>query len=62
VSHMISVWPDGSGFWTRIVDTRTGVVIRTTWGPGTERAAIRDARRYVESLEFVETMARTESA
>lgn len=57
MNHMIKVWPDGRGHWYQITDTRTGKVVRQTWGRGSAVAAMREAEQVVEGLEFIEAMA-----
>jgi hypothetical protein len=53
MNHRITVWKDGPGFWFRITDTRTGIVVRETWGPGTARAARLHAVQVVGSIEWM---------
>ena len=57
MNHKIRIWRDGPGYWAEITDTRTGAIVKTTWGSGTAQEAKRDARQVVAGLEFIESMA-----
>lgn len=54
-SYKIRIWPDGAGYWTQIRDGQRNVV-HTSWGIGTRKAALADARQQIVALEHQERM------